>query len=134
MFDGYDIDSCSEESTSSSSSDDSEDEVVPSIPASLPIIKNNGQVYTYPDGKAGMGQYMSVQSKQPADVASCNLKHQEIKCVHSVWQLHVRCVEWSGYVMLFIPKPSDSAVYPVPGVIPQIPKKPASLQDSRLAR
>lgn len=57
MFDGYDIDSCSEESTSSSSSDDSEDEVVPSIPASLPIIKNNGQVYTYPDGKAGMGQY-----------------------------------------------------------------------------
>lgn len=52
MFDGYD--SCSEESTSSSSSDDSEDEVVPSIPASLPIIKNNGQVYTYPDGKAGM--------------------------------------------------------------------------------
>lgn len=58
MFDGYD--SCSEESTSSSSSDDSEDEVVPSIPASLPIIKNNGQVYTYPDGKAGMGQYMRL--------------------------------------------------------------------------
>lgn len=53
MFDGYD--SCSEESTSSSSSEDSEDEVVPSIPVSLPIIKNNGQVYTYPDGKAGMG-------------------------------------------------------------------------------
>uniref|UniRef100_A0A8D3CGA0 FCS-type domain-containing protein n=1 Tax=Scophthalmus maximus TaxID=52904 RepID=A0A8D3CGA0_SCOMX len=52
MFDGYD--SCSEESTSSSSSEDSEDEVVPSIPVSLPIIKNNGQVYTYPDGKAGM--------------------------------------------------------------------------------
>ncbi|XP_013873643.1 MBT domain-containing protein 1 isoform X1 [Austrofundulus limnaeus] len=52
MYDGYD--SCSEESTSSSSSEDSEDEVVPSIPASLPIIKNNGQVYTYPDGKAGM--------------------------------------------------------------------------------
>ncbi|KAI4802728.1 hypothetical protein KUCAC02_006306 [Chaenocephalus aceratus] len=52
MFDGYD--SCSEESTSSSSSEDSEDEVMPSIPASLPIIKNNGQVYTYPDGKAGM--------------------------------------------------------------------------------
>lgn len=53
MFDGYD--SCSEDSTSTSSSEDSEDEVVPSIPASLPIIKNNGQVYTYPDGKAGMG-------------------------------------------------------------------------------
>uniref|UniRef100_A0A673Z5T8 Mbt domain containing 1 n=1 Tax=Salmo trutta TaxID=8032 RepID=A0A673Z5T8_SALTR len=51
MFDRYD--SCSEESTSSSSSEDSEDEV-PSIPASLPIIKNNGQVYTYPDGKTGM--------------------------------------------------------------------------------
>ncbi|KAM4715702.1 MBT domain-containing protein 1 isoform 2-T2 [Anableps anableps] len=52
MYDGYD--SCSEESTSSSSSEDSEDDVVRSIPASLPIIKNNGQVYTYPDGKAGM--------------------------------------------------------------------------------
>lgn len=57
MFDGYD--SCSEESTSSSSSEDSEDEV-PSIPASLPIIKNNGQVYTYPDGKTGMGQYREI--------------------------------------------------------------------------
>lgn len=65
MFDGYDIDSCSEESTSSSSSEDSEDEVVPSIPASLPIIKNNGQVYTYPDGKAGMGQCICVSSKRP---------------------------------------------------------------------
>lgn len=65
MFDGYDIDSCSEESTSSSSSEDSEDEVVPSIPASLPIIKNNGQVYTYPDGKAGMGQCICLPSKQP---------------------------------------------------------------------
>lgn len=58
MFDGYD--SCSEESTSSSSSEDSEDDVVRSIPASLPIIKNNGQVYTYPDGKAGMGQYITA--------------------------------------------------------------------------
>lgn len=54
MYDGYE--SCSEESTSSSSSEDSDDEVVPSIPTSLPIIKNNGQVYTYPDGKAGMGE------------------------------------------------------------------------------
>lgn len=60
MFDGYD--SCSEESTSSSSSEDSEDDVVRSIPASLPIIKNNGQVYTYPDGKAGMGQYITTAS------------------------------------------------------------------------
>uniref|UniRef100_A0A8C4TN50 Mbt domain containing 1 n=1 Tax=Erpetoichthys calabaricus TaxID=27687 RepID=A0A8C4TN50_ERPCA len=51
MFDGYD--SCSEDSSSSSSSDESEEEVA-SLPASLPIIKNNGQVYTYPDGKAGM--------------------------------------------------------------------------------
>uniref|UniRef100_A0A673W3A8 Mbt domain containing 1 n=1 Tax=Salmo trutta TaxID=8032 RepID=A0A673W3A8_SALTR len=51
MFDGYD--SCSEDSSSSSSSEDS-DEEVPSLPASLPIIKTNGQVYTYPDGKAGM--------------------------------------------------------------------------------
>ncbi|GCB82746.1 hypothetical protein scyTo_0021729, partial [Scyliorhinus torazame] len=51
MFDGYD--SCSEDSSSSSSSDDSEEEVT-SIPASLPLIKTNGQVYTYPDGKSGM--------------------------------------------------------------------------------
>ncbi|KAG8446375.1 hypothetical protein GDO86_014000 [Hymenochirus boettgeri] len=51
MFDGYD--SCSEDTSSSSSSDESEEEVNP-LPASLPIIKNNGQVYTYPDGKSGM--------------------------------------------------------------------------------
>ncbi|RXM36806.1 MBT domain-containing protein 1 [Acipenser ruthenus] len=51
MFDGYD--SCSEDTSSSSSSEESEEEVA-SMPASLPIIKNNGQVYTYPDGKAGM--------------------------------------------------------------------------------
>ncbi|KAL0992461.1 hypothetical protein UPYG_G00093620 [Umbra pygmaea] len=51
MFDGYD--SCSEHSSSSSSSEDSDDEV-PSLSASLPVIKTNGQVYTYPDGKAGM--------------------------------------------------------------------------------
>ncbi|KAK1794091.1 hypothetical protein P4O66_010997 [Electrophorus voltai] len=50
IFDGYDS---SEESSSSSSSEDSEDEVR-NMPPSLPIIKNNGQVYTYPDGKAGM--------------------------------------------------------------------------------
>ncbi|XP_062447801.1 MBT domain-containing protein 1 isoform X2 [Rhea pennata] len=51
MFDGYD--SCSEDTSSSSSSDESEEEVAP-LPTSLPIIKNNGQVYTYPDGKSGM--------------------------------------------------------------------------------
>ncbi|KAG5280286.1 hypothetical protein AALO_G00087270 [Alosa alosa] len=51
MFDGYD--SCSEDSSSSSSSEES-DEEVPPLPANLPIIKTNGQVYTYPDGKAGM--------------------------------------------------------------------------------
>ncbi|XP_052543777.1 MBT domain-containing protein 1 isoform X7 [Tympanuchus pallidicinctus] len=51
MFDGYD--SCSEDTSSSSSSDESEEEVSP-LPSSLPIIKNNGQVYTYPDGKSGM--------------------------------------------------------------------------------
>lgn len=76
---------------------------------------------------------MSVQSKQPATVGSCGLQHQEFKCIHSVWQLRVRCVEWLGYVMLFIPKPSASAVCPVLEVIPQTPKRPASLQDSRLA-
>ncbi|XP_040186701.1 MBT domain-containing protein 1 isoform X1 [Rana temporaria] len=51
MFDGYD--SCSEDTSSSSSSDESEEEVAP-LQSSLPIIKNNGQVYTYPDGKSGM--------------------------------------------------------------------------------
>ncbi|PIO24907.1 hypothetical protein AB205_0140550, partial [Aquarana catesbeiana] len=53
MFDGYD--SCSEDTSSSSSSDESEEEVAP-LQSSLPIIKNNGQVYTYPDGKSGMGK------------------------------------------------------------------------------
>uniref|UniRef100_A0A2I3GI00 FCS-type domain-containing protein n=1 Tax=Nomascus leucogenys TaxID=61853 RepID=A0A2I3GI00_NOMLE len=51
MFDGYD--SCSEDTSSSSSSEESEEEVSP-LPSNLPIIKNNGQVYTYPDGKSGM--------------------------------------------------------------------------------
>ncbi|XP_063312252.1 MBT domain-containing protein 1 [Pelobates fuscus] len=51
MFDGYD--SCSDDTSSSSSSDESEEEVAP-LQSSLPIIKNNGQVYTYPDGKSGM--------------------------------------------------------------------------------
>lgn len=54
MFDGYD--SCSEDTSSSSSSEESEEEVAP-LPSNLPIIKNNGQVYTYPDGKSGMGEY-----------------------------------------------------------------------------
>lgn len=53
MFDGYD--SCSEDTSSSSSSEESEEEAAP-LPANLPIIKNNGQVYTYPDGKSGMGE------------------------------------------------------------------------------
>lgn len=55
MFDGYD--SCSEDTSSSSSSEESEEEVAP-LPSNLPIIKNNGQVYTYPDGKSGMGEYL----------------------------------------------------------------------------
>lgn len=56
MFDGYD--SCSEDTSSSSSSEESEEEIAP-LPSNLPIIKNNGQVYTYPDGKSGMGEYNS---------------------------------------------------------------------------
>lgn len=60
MFDGYD--SCSEDTSSSSSSDESEEEVSP-LPSSLPIIKNNGQVYTYPDGKSGMGEYVVCEYK-----------------------------------------------------------------------
>ncbi|XP_036054289.1 MBT domain-containing protein 1 isoform X10 [Onychomys torridus] len=51
MFDGYE--SCSEDTSSSSSSEESEEEVAP-LPSNLPLIKNNGQVYTYPDGKSGM--------------------------------------------------------------------------------
>ncbi|XP_035384819.1 MBT domain-containing protein 1-like isoform X2 [Electrophorus electricus] len=47
-------DSCSEGSSSSCSSEDSDEDACP-LPASLPVIKTNGQVYTYPDGKAGMG-------------------------------------------------------------------------------
>lgn len=61
MFDGYD--SCSEDTSSSSSSEESEDEVAP-LPSSLPIIKNNGQVYTYPDGKSGMGKYVLCGCKE----------------------------------------------------------------------
>lgn len=57
MFDGYD--SCSEDTSSSSSSEESEEEVAP-LPSNLPIIKNNGQVYTYPDGKSGMGKYLPI--------------------------------------------------------------------------
>lgn len=97
MFDGYDIDSCSEESTSSSSSEDSEDEVVPSIPASLPIIKNNGQVYTYPDGKAGMGQYICVLSKQPDNCSimlfGLNIKGWNVSILFNsyVWDV------WNGW-------------------------------------
>ena len=61
MFDGYD--SCSEDTSSSSSSEESEEEVAP-LPSNLPIIKNNGQVYTYPDGKSGMGEYEVYTSAQ----------------------------------------------------------------------
>ncbi|KAK1805563.1 hypothetical protein P4O66_019230 [Electrophorus voltai] len=46
-------DSCSEGSSSSCSSEDSDEDAC-LLPASLPVIKTNGQVYTYPDGKAGM--------------------------------------------------------------------------------
>lgn len=67
MLDGLDEDrsSCSTESSGgsgASSPEDSDDEefgggatqLPPS--SSLTLIKTNGQVYTYPDGKAGMGQ------------------------------------------------------------------------------
>ena len=58
MFDGYD--SCSEDTSSSSSSEESEEEAAP-LPSSLPIIKYHGQVYTYPDGNSGMGEYPAAQ-------------------------------------------------------------------------
>lgn len=104
MYDGYE--SCSEESTSSSSSEDSDDEVVPSIPASLPIIKNNGQVYTYPDGKAGMGESLMgtcnfrflcssllLQSCRWPQFAKCVLDRVKMSLLFS--HSHVRDV-WDG--------------------------------------
>ncbi|XP_066530911.1 MBT domain-containing protein 1-like isoform X2 [Hoplias malabaricus] len=42
-----------EESSSSCTSEDSDEDSSP-LPSSLPIIHTNGQIYTYPDGKAGM--------------------------------------------------------------------------------
>lgn len=61
--------SCSSDSSGgsgASSPEDSEDEdfgvggvgrqLTTSSSSSLMLIKTNGQVYTYPDGKAGMGQ------------------------------------------------------------------------------
>lgn len=150
MFDGYD--SCSEESTSSSSSEDSEDEVVPSIPASLPLIKNNGQVYTYPDGKAGMGQWQCMGKKclefivfvHSWNIMLCKKSLPEFVLVVMIFidpasadavdfpsQPPVRCVGWSVYEMLFTPRPSASAVSHVLGATRQIPKKLASWHDSR---
>lgn len=73
MLDGLEEDrsSCSTESSGgsgASSPEDSEDEelgggaggggvtpLISSSSSSLTLIKTNGQVYTYPDGKAGMG-------------------------------------------------------------------------------
>lgn len=70
MLDGVEEDhsSCISESSGgsgASSPEDSEDEElgggVPQLnpSSSLTLIKTNGQVYTYPDGKAGMGQCIS---------------------------------------------------------------------------
>lgn len=142
MYDGYE--SCSEESTSSSSSEDSDDEVVPSIPASLPIIKNNGQVYTYPDGKAGMGESwmgtcnfcflcpsILLQSCEWQQFAKCKLDRVKMSHLFFSPQPRARCVEWWVCGMLFTPKQSASAACRVRGVIPPIPKRPASWRDCR---
>lgn len=68
MLDGVEEDrsSCSSESSGEDSPEDSDEEELGggggsglmqlSPPSSLTLIKTNGQVYTYPDGKAGMGQ------------------------------------------------------------------------------
>lgn len=52
--------SCSSESSegsAASSAEDSEDEEFENASSStLMLIRTNGQVYTYPDGKTGMGQ------------------------------------------------------------------------------
>lgn len=67
MLDGLEEDrsSCSTESSGgsgASSPEDSEDDELGGVTqltpssSSLTLIKTNGQVYTYPDGKAGMGQ------------------------------------------------------------------------------
>lgn len=144
MYDGYE--SCSEESTSSSSSEDSDDEVVPSIPASLPIIKNNGQVYTYPDGKAGMGERLNGNLQLPLSLPfsflffSVNVSERSSPsvrltlsrcCLSFPPQRRARCVEWWACAMLFTPKRSASAACRVRGAIPPIPKRPASWRDYR---
>lgn len=76
MFDGYD--SCSEDTSSSSSSDESEEEVAP-LPSSLPIIKNNGQVYTYPDGKSGMGKHKNLIDLSAESSVEC-FQLSELNC------------------------------------------------------
>lgn len=61
MLDGLEEEasSCSSESSGgsgASSAEDSEEEELGGGASSLTLIRTNGQVYTYPDGKAGMGE------------------------------------------------------------------------------
>lgn len=75
MLDGLeDRSSCSSESSGgsgASSPEDSEDDELGeggggaplTSSSSLMLIKTNGQVYTYPDGKAGMGQSEFCQNQ-----------------------------------------------------------------------
>lgn len=58
-----------------------------------------------------------------------------IKCLFSPFvclsKRLVKCVEWSGFEMLFTPKQRGSAAYPAPEVIPLTQKRPAYWPDFR---
>uniref|UniRef100_A0A3Q4HUH1 MBT domain-containing protein 1-like n=1 Tax=Neolamprologus brichardi TaxID=32507 RepID=A0A3Q4HUH1_NEOBR len=117
MLDGLDEDrsSCSTESSGgsgASSPEDSEDEELggggvtqlnPS--SSLTLIKTNGQVYTYPDGKAGMGQFTSRIRTWLSE--SVDLRPQLLSLCSP--QRPVRCAAWSASETPSTAKPNVSA-------------------------
>lgn len=76
--------------------------------------------------------FLDLHRCKQKELPPCSRRFQEVMCAcASVSQLLARCVEWLESVMLFTQKPSASVVCPVLGVTPQIPKRPASWQDSR---
>lgn len=133
MLDGLDEDrsSCSTESSGgsgASSPEDSEDEELgggvtqlnPS--SSLTLIKTNGQVYTYPDGKAGMGQFTSRIRTWFSE--SVDLRPQLLSLCSP--QRPVRCAAWSASEMPSTAKPNVSAASRAPGATHPTPRRPAS--------
>lgn len=141
MLDGLDEDrsSCSTESSGgsgASSPEDSEDEELgggggvtqlnPSS-SSLTLIKTNGQVYTYPDGKAGMGQFTSRIRTWFSE--SVNLRPQLLSLCSP--QRPVRCAAWSASEMPSTAKPNVSAASRALGATHPTPRRPASSPDCR---